>query len=106
MDPLIYPLHDAAAKNKMSIAKRLLAEGHNVNMGCSGDNQPAMRLGCTPLHAAAGRGHLDMVKLLVENGAEVNQQSQLGYSALRWSCQEGHADVVRYLLGIGDADRG
>jgi len=40
--------------------------------------------GCTPLHAAAIRGHDDMVELLVRKTAEVNSLTTAHMTALHW----------------------
>lgn len=60
----------------------------------------------TPLMLAAENGCLEVVRLLVENGAAVDagkdkeEQTPLGYAA-----EQGHAPVVSYLLDRGaDAD--
>ena len=38
--------------------------------------------GWTPLHLAAGRGHLEVVKYLVEKGADVNARNKYGWTPL------------------------
>lgn len=50
------------------------------------------------LHEASSNGHLEIVKFLVENGADV--QSEDNYS-LRWAVIEGHLEVVKYLVSRG-----
>ena len=47
---------------------------------------------------AAGSGHLAIVKLLVEKGADVNAKHFSGETALRMAAGEGHVEVVRLLL--------
>ena len=54
--------------------------------------------GDTALIAASRKGHLDVVGLLLSNGAHVNQSKDSGATALLVASQEGHADVVRLLL--------
>lgn len=56
-------LHIAVAWDDIEAIKLLLAEGININQ--PGD------LGHTPLHQACMRGSLEIVKLLVENGADL-----------------------------------
>ncbi|KAI9788570.1 MAG: hypothetical protein M1816_006819 [Peltula sp. TS41687] len=48
------------------------------------------------MSAAAGRGSLELVRLLVRHGAQVS-----GTGALPAAAEEGHLDVVRYLLDQG-----
>ena len=57
-------LHVAVIRNDYEIAKELIELGIQIN--ARGD------LGHTPLHEAASMGNLNMVKLLVESGADVH----------------------------------
>jgi ankyrin repeat protein len=57
----------------------------------------------TYLHVAcqASHGNLDIVKLLVERNANVNQSNSYGVTPLMCSVLAGHAHIVRYLLDNG-----
>lgn len=58
--------------------------------------------GLTPLMAAAGRGQLDVVRALLEAGADVHvRDDRAGASALHKACQGGHVEVARALLRAG-----
>jgi ankyrin repeat protein len=58
----------------------------------------------TWLHVAASFGKLDIVRRLLELGADVNAYGgTLGGGPLNVAASEGHLDVVRYLLGQGAA---
>ena len=46
-------------------------------------------------------GHLDVVKLLIVRGANVNQESYDGQTTLSYASHLGHADVVKLLLENG-----
>jgi len=59
------------------------------------------RLGWTPLHYAASKGHLDTVKLLLANKAMVNAPSPDGTSPLMMAAYAGSEEVVRVLLDAG-----
>ena len=37
----------------------------------------------------------------MENGASVDAQSELGFTPIYMAAQEGHENVVKYLLNIG-----
>uniref|UniRef100_A0A6Q2YGK1 Ankyrin 2 n=1 Tax=Esox lucius TaxID=8010 RepID=A0A6Q2YGK1_ESOLU len=57
--------------------------------------------GNTALHIASLAGQAEVVKILVKRGAEINSQSQNGFTPLYMAAQENHIDVVRYLLESG-----
>ena len=51
----------------------------------------------TPLHEAE-IGNLDVVKYLVEKGADVNIPDENGWTPLHIAAKEGKLDVVKYLV--------
>lgn len=51
-----------------------------------------------PLHCAAKRGHLPVVRLLVERGAEVYSNPMCSYPAVTVAAWEKHSAVVDYFL--------
>ncbi|KAI9434678.1 hypothetical protein H4582DRAFT_2100870 [Lactarius indigo] len=55
----------------------------------------------TPLHAAFSKGDVEIVWLLLENGADVNIRSSGKLTPLHWASIEGFPDVVRWLLDRG-----
>jgi ankyrin repeat protein len=55
----------------------------------------------TPLIHAAARGQLEIVELLTEKGADIHATTSLAQTALHWAAQEGHEEVVAYLLDKG-----
>jgi pectate lyase len=54
-----------------------------------------------PLHKAAAEADLDRVEFLVDNGADVNAESNDGWTALHRAAVFGHADIVKLLLANG-----
>jgi ankyrin repeat protein len=56
--------------------------------------------GETALHLAAGEGHLEIVKLLLEHGADVNAKTAYE-TALHLAAGEGHLEIVKLLLEHG-----
>ena len=58
------------------------------------------RLSFTPLMLAAMNGNLDIVKILVENGAEVDMEvdSNDSDTAIVFAAKKGHLDIVEYLI--------
>ena len=57
------------------------------------------------LQAASWKGNRDVVKLLLENGAEVNAQGGEYGSALQAASVKGNEDIVRLLLERGRKSR-
>ncbi len=55
----------------------------------------------TPLMEAASGGYSDIVKLLIDHGANVNAKSSVGNTALTYACCGGYEEVVRILLEAG-----
>ncbi|KAH6581147.1 hypothetical protein BASA61_009218 [Batrachochytrium salamandrivorans] len=59
---------------------------------------------CTGLMKAAYRGNLDLVKCLVERGANVNSIDRYYNTPLIWSIIMGHISVVKYLIDEAGSD--
>lgn len=55
----------------------------------------------SPLWVAASSGHADAVRLLLDNGAEVNHVSGPGNTALNGAASNGHLEVVQVLMEGG-----
>jgi ankyrin repeat protein len=57
-----------------------------------------------PLVTAAQDGKLEKVKQLVEGGADINEKSRYGHTALERAADNGHLEVVNYLLSKNAKD--
>lgn len=55
----------------------------------------------TPLMAAAANGYVELVRYLLESGAKVDIQTNMGYTALTYACYKNHVDNVKLLLQFG-----
>ena len=53
------------------------------------------------LHEAAFEGHLEVVKSLVEHGADVHAAASNGFTPLHAATSRGHLEVVEYLKLVG-----
>ena len=53
------------------------------------------------LNSAADRGHLPIVKYLLNNGAHIETPNKDGFSPLAQAVYEGQLEVVEYLLSHG-----
>lgn len=92
---------DAAQKGDAVAVKRLLTQDVDVNAKDE-------FFGRTVLMYAATGGYIDVVRVLLEKGADVNAQDNIGMTALMWAVydsydtmSEGHAATVRALLDSG-----
>jgi len=57
--------------------------------------------GATPLHAAAKQGHLEIVMILLEHGADLNGACHVGTTPLWGAASTGQTHTVVYLLKQG-----
>ncbi|XP_022798795.1 protein phosphatase 1 regulatory subunit 12B-like [Stylophora pistillata] len=54
--------------------------------------------GSTVLHRSCLSGQLEMARLLVENGAELELRDERGWTCLHYAAFGGHVDVVNFLI--------
>ena len=85
-----------AILNSVSAVENVLSEGVSVNIRGTEEFH-----GVTPLMFASGIGAQTIVKLLIENGARLNDTDTLGKTALIQSAYKGHSDTVSFLLQQG-----
>ena len=74
---------------------------HGVLGGLSKDHALMNAWGKTALHAAAYRGHADMVSLLLEEGADLEMKGKDGETALYLAAEQKHERTVQILLKAG-----
>ena len=87
-------LTDAAQQKDWAVVHGLIEQGADVN-SAQGD-------GMTALHWAAWHGEADLVRLLIEVGANVGVATRInGYTPLFLASQHGHAAVIGALLEGG-----
>lgn len=85
-------LHVQCSWGDLNRVRELIAQGADVNEF----------IGAEPLCFASSRGHLEIVKLLIQHGAEINSTHPKAIdTALDATCWEGQYHVAEYLLGIG-----
>ena len=94
-------LHIAAVRGDINMVEKLLRE-HPEMLHANDRNS------WQPLHEAVRNGHLDIVRMLIDSGADIGALTSNGASALWWakrSLPRGHS-VIAYLEGIGAPEEG
>jgi len=79
-----------------AVISRLFEVG-DVNLRASQHGQTALML-------AVSHGRLDMVKILVDAGADLNVRDEDGSTALMCAAEHGYMEMVKYLMSQPDAD--
>ena len=65
------------------------------------DMNKAEKNGCTPFILAAGAGHLDVCQYLLNEGADIDSQSDSGFTATFSACSSGNIEIVKFLYEAG-----
>jgi ankyrin repeat protein len=89
------PLHYAAVCGLQNIAKFLAIE-HPGDLNSGGFNNES-----TPLHVASTYGHVEVARVLTEQGVDMAARNDEGYSPLHVASKNGHVDVARFLVEHG-----
>ncbi|XP_031786072.1 ankyrin repeat and KH domain-containing protein mask isoform X3 [Nasonia vitripennis] len=88
------PLMEAASAGHVSVAKILLEHGAGINTHSNEFKESALTLACY-------KGHLDMVRFLLEAGADQEHKTDEMHTALMEASMDGHVEVARLLLDSG-----
>lgn len=86
-------LHSAVAHRHTGIAESLVRYGANVNA--------VQQLGFTPLLEAVQNQQLDMIRMLIANGADATQALEDGTTALQMAEAAGAEEVITILRQAG-----
>nr|BAC26485.1 unnamed protein product [Mus musculus] len=92
-DDLAFPGHVAAFKGDLEVLKKLIGDGV-INLNERDDN------GSTPMHKAAGQGHIDCLQWLIEMGAESNITNKAGETPSDVAKRFAHLAAVKLLEGL------
>ncbi|CAL8406213.1 unnamed protein product [Arctogadus glacialis] len=87
---MLATLAAVSSPEDMRVVEELFARG-DVNAKASQAGQTALML-------AVSHGRLDMVRALLEHGADLSLQDEEGSTALMCASEHGHAHIVRLLL--------
>ena len=93
------PLHKAAVFNRVTCAEALLAAGADIS--AFGRKYGALQL--QPIHLAAEEGNVDMVKLFLSRGVDVNSPTAGAnrITPLHFAAAKGRVAVVETLIASG-----
>lgn len=89
-----FPLLHASAEGDKEQVVTLLDEGMDVDAG-------SPILGTRALMLAAWNNRIDMVRLLLDRGADVNAQDATGWTALHAAAFAGNTEIMQLLLERG-----
>jgi hypothetical protein len=84
-------LHHCAENGFTTSVKRLLVI-RNINVNVKNDS---------PLHYATMIGHVEIARLLLQNGADLNVKSNYGTTPLHRAATRGHIDILHLLVENG-----
>ena len=97
------PLHNCASNNHVKIATAILDHVDENNRPKAHIDVIEPCLGHTPLQLACGNGHLDMIKLLLQKGADINFVNPLEVTALdvanKAYCK--NEEIISFLVSNG-----
>jgi ankyrin repeat protein len=88
-------LHFAGFFGKPEAAKALLGAGAEVNAYSTNDQQ------VQALHSAAAGRHIEVCRVLIAAGADVNGTQRHGFTPLHAAAQHGDAEMVELFLSAG-----
>ncbi|GFY72014.1 ankyrin repeat and KH domain-containing protein 1 [Trichonephila inaurata madagascariensis] len=88
------PLMEAASAGHVEVAKLLVERGASINTHSNEFKESALTLACY-------KGHLEMVRFLLEAGADREHKTDEMHTALMEASMDGHVEVARLLLDSG-----
>ena len=92
-------LIQASEKGNVADAQAVLIDGADINATEVREDDGVYVRGITALMMASANGHTEVVKLLLDNGADVNvKNTDDGVTALFMASANGHTEIVKLLL--------
>ena len=82
---------EAAQNGDIHKVKRFL-ETKQVYVNCRGDKNDRA------LNVASDNGHVEIAKLLIENGADINIKGTKGWTSLHSATANGSIEIVKFLI--------
>nr|CAD7194918.1 unnamed protein product [Timema douglasi] len=90
-------LHRATKEGNYTVVSELLKCGYRSLEAKNQDGQ-------TAVHLASRMGKDDILKKLIESGANINCRDTAGYTPLHYACQSNLPNTVRILVQVGYAN--
>jgi ankyrin repeat protein len=91
-------LFEASKSGNIAAVRKLLDKGVDVNWK---DDEEGDEEGDTALTWASEFGHIDIIKLLLDRGALIDLQDNIGGTGLMYASHFGQVECVRFLLERG-----
>ena len=102
----VLPIHFAAREGNPSIVKMLLEGGSELNCMAIDWNELNVDSSCrhmlSAVSIATSQRHLEVLKLLLEHGADVDLRDDFGFTALHIAIEIGCIPAVAVLLQHGE----
>lgn len=93
-DNLATPLHLASLAGSREVTDWLIGRGAPVDAATA-------QQGHTPLIVAAGRGQVEVAKLLIEHSAKIDRKDSAGITALMWAIRQNQTPMAEFLIRQG-----
>ena len=99
----LHPLILASKQGSVTIVNELLEFGAPVNLPAKKQRYQAQLRAedASPMHAAVAGGHLDVIEVLLSQGADIETNVKGSGTPLSLAASKGRADIVRLLLSAG-----
>lgn len=85
------PLCQSIAKNDIKMVKKLISMGADVNKFSGGKS---------PLMYASRYNRVEIMKVLIDNGARINARDERGNNALKHAKNSGATEAVKFLENL------
>ncbi len=82
----------ACSRDNSDIAQYLIEQG-GIDV-----NRPRVHRGPTPLHLTLQNDRIEVTKVLLKNGADVNRETEVFHTPFMWAVRQGKLEAVTMLL--------